>query len=46
MNYKFMFLILAFFVCAPAIMLNYGMHDDYRYLGAGIDKKDVCRLIS
>lgn len=44
MNYKYIFLILALLVCIPAIMLDYGMHDDYRYLGAGIDKKNVWKL--
>jgi hypothetical protein len=43
-THKYTFLILALFVCLPAIVLEYGMHDDYRYLGAGIDKKDVWKL--
>ena len=39
-----MFVLLALFVCLPAILLEYGMHDDYRYLGAGIDKHSVMKL--
>lgn len=43
-THKYTFLILALFVCLPAILLEYGMHDDYRYLGANIDKKNVWNL--
>jgi hypothetical protein len=44
MKAKLLLVFLAFFVCFPAIVLEYGMHDDYRYLGSGIDKKDIWKL--
>ncbi|MBN2137991.1 MAG: hypothetical protein JW720_09300 [Sedimentisphaerales bacterium] len=44
MKTKLLLVFLALFVCLPAIFLEYGMHDDYRYLGAGISKKDIWRL--